>query len=68
MENFYVISEQELLSLLTAERELSILKSAGIDNWNGYPDRYEYFDEDDYPKWTLELLRKEYKNLKDCIK
>lgn len=65
METFYVISEENLLSLLNAERELNALECAGVDNWISYPYRYDDFNKEEYPKWTRELLRKEYKNLKD---
>lgn len=37
MKIHYIISEEKLLSLLNAERELDALENAGVDNWINYP-------------------------------
>lgn len=60
MRTFYVISEEKLLSLLNAERELNALECAGVDNWISYPYRYDDFNEEDYPEWTPEMLKEKF--------
>ena len=65
MKIHYIISEEKLLSLLNAERELDALENAGVDNWINYPYRYDYFDEEDYPEWTPELLKDKFSVIYD---
>ena len=63
MENMYIISEDELLDLLTSYYTLDCLEAEGVDNWNWYmTNRKEYLKEfEDKARNDL----KYYTNLKD---
>lgn len=65
MKIYYIISEEKLLSLLDAERELDALENAGVDNWINHPYRYDYFDKEDYSEWTPELLKDKFSVIYD---
>ncbi len=46
MSRTFLITEERLLELLQAEDELVSLQSVGVDNWHGYAEAYELFDEE----------------------
>lgn len=41
------ISKEKYESLLKDSRFLEALKAAGVDNWEGYDDAFDYLDEKD---------------------
>lgn len=42
----YILTEEELIELLSASLELNFLESSGVDNWEWYGEgREEYFAE-----------------------
>lgn len=61
----YIISEEKLLSLLEAERELTCLHEMGVDNWNGYDQIFDEDYNDNIPdEWTKEELSDYFKEYK----
>jgi len=58
---YYKISEDELLSLLKESRQLYSLERAGVDNWEGYDERWEYLE--DYEEPSLESIAEEYEEI-----
>ena len=66
MENMYIISENELLDLLTSYYTLDYLEAEGVDNWSWYMEnRREYLGEfEDFEDKAKDDL-KYYTNLKD---
>lgn len=47
MEDSVTISYSEYERLLKAEAFLEALKDAGVDNWSGYGDAWEIFEEEE---------------------
>ena len=45
MDGNVTITKKEYLRLLIASKELSILNEAGVDNWQGYGEGFEDWDE-----------------------
>ena len=42
----YILTEEELIELLSASLELNFLEGSGVDNWKWYKEgREEYFSE-----------------------
>ena len=41
------ISKEEYESLLDSELQLSCLEACGVDNWEGYDDAMEMYNEDE---------------------
>ena len=47
-ENEYVLTKDELLSLIASEYQLTLLESAGVDNWSGRDYIFDMLEEDGY--------------------
>lgn len=61
-QNFYKISEEDLLSLLSERDELSELECAGVDNWCGYEEvDWQALEECEYDLSDYELIEGETK-------
>lgn len=66
MENMYIISENELLDLLTSYYTLDCLEVGGVDNWSWYmANRKEYLGEFEGFEDKARDDLKYYTNLKD---
>jgi len=46
--NKYILTEEELLSLLTDSIKLNCLDGAGVDNWGGYGEAFEIIEEEGF--------------------
>lgn len=46
-EELVTISKKEYEMLKSRELELSALEQAGVDNWSGYGDHWEYMEDDE---------------------
>lgn len=47
MEDLVTISYSEYERLLKAEEFLEALKAAGVDNWSGYGDAWDMYEEEE---------------------
>ncbi len=47
VEELVTISKREYDNLKKRDRELSALEQAGVDNWSGYGDHWEYMEDDE---------------------
>lgn len=47
MEDLVTISHSEYERLLKAEAFLEALEEAGVDNWSGYGDAWDMYEEED---------------------
>lgn len=62
MENNYIISENELLTLLKMAAKLTALENGGVDNWDNYGWSLEdYFDMGELTTEDLEQSYNIYK-------
>lgn len=61
MKQYYVLTQQELLSLLSDSIRLNALECGGVDNWNWYGDSIKDFmgswisENDLDPTWHWEI-------------
>lgn len=61
MENKYIISENELLTLLRNAEILSCLEGGGVDNWDGYDMSLGYMEGEELIAEDLEEMYPQYK-------
>jgi hypothetical protein len=53
---YYKVSEEALKHLIRDSAELNHLENAGVDNWEGYPMRWEMLEDEGYDNYNMLVI------------
>ncbi len=67
METKYILSESQLIELLTSKHTLTYLKIEGVENWGGYMANRERYIAD-YLDMSWKEVKKNHLSFEDCAK